>query len=619
VKVFCSSAGLSALAVALCWVLMPQPLLAKEAPPVRAPLPPVLPWSGASEALIVPATDPWITPAERADFRLTPSYAETRSWLERLAQESDLLSLHSFGRSAEGRELLYVRAAPNRARKNKAQRPVVLIQAGIHSHEIDGKDGGLMLLRDIGLRGKADLVDVVDLVFVPIYNVDGHERQSAFNAAHLRGPDNHGTRTTAQNINLNLDYGKADAPETRAMLGLIRKLDPVLYIDVHVSDGFDHGYDVTYTYAAWGRYMHSKAIAAWLNGPFEDTVNRFLRDQGHSPHFYPSAFDDHQIEKGLRVSAEGARWSTGYGDYARMPTVLVEMHHLKPYRQRVLGAYSMMEGALRAATEHLAALRESIATDRQHRPEALTVRWSRDDEPVETIPFKGMAYERETSAASGEDEVRYLGRTAPWQLPVTGQSPLAQVQLPLAWWVPAAQTRVIDLLEVHGIGFERMDAARTLDLETVRMHEVQLGPVYDVRVQMSGKAVYTIEKTRMPSGSVRVPFDQPLGLLAAALLEPEAMDSLFFWGFFPEMGRQAGGMERFIAAPLAEAMLDSDPALREAFEQQLAKDPEFAADAEARLRWFQDRSGYADSTRGLYPIRRELRPGGSPTSSSGAG
>lgn len=595
-------------ALAMCSWLTTMPLArATNTAALPAPLPAVVPWSGASEALIAAPDDRWVTPIERNNFERTPSYEQTRQWLERLVKESPLLTLHSFGRSAEGRELFYVKASPSVLQQTStAKRPVVLIQAGIHSHEIDGKDAGLMLLRDIGLGAKANLVDVVDLVFVPIYNVDGHERQSSFNAAHLRGPDNHGTRSTAQSINLNLDYVKADAPETRAMLRLIHQLDPVLYIDVHVSDGFDHGYDVTYTYAAWGRYMHSKAIADWLNGPFESSVNEFLRSQGHNPHFYPSAIDDHDIHKGLRVSAEGPRWSTGYGDHAHIPTVLVEMHHLKPYRQRVLGAYSMMEGVLRTAAADIDALKASITEDRQRRPESLVVRWARDKQPMEVISFTGMAYERYDSAVSGEEEIRYLGRTEQWDLPVTGQHPIAEVQLPLAWWIPPAETKVLELLKLHGIAYEIIDLPQRLELDTVIMRDIELGPVYDVRVQMSGKATYSLEQTQMPAGSARVPYAQPLGLLAASLLEPEAMDSLFSWGFFPQMTQTNGAMERFIAASLAESMLESSPSLRREFEKKLASDAAFSADPKARLRWFQERSGYADVKHGLYPIRREL-------------
>lgn len=44
-----------------------------------APLPPVMPWSGASEKLVVAADDPWITPAEQNDFIETPDYTAARA------------------------------------------------------------------------------------------------------------------------------------------------------------------------------------------------------------------------------------------------------------------------------------------------------------------------------------------------------------------------------------------------------------------------------------------------------------------------------------------------------------------------------------------------------------
>lgn len=566
----------------------------------RAPLPPELPWQGASEALIAASDDPWITPAERASFRTTPSYAETRAWLERLAAASPLVSLHSFGTTAEGRDLYYVRV-----RKGASAKPVVLVQAGIHSHEIDGKDAGLMLLRDIGLRGKSGLVDAVDLVFVPIYNIDGHERASPINAPHLRGPDNPGTRNTAQGINLNRDYAKADAPETRAMLRLLQLLDPVLYIDVHVSDGFDHGYDVTYTFAGWGRYTQSEAITRWLNGTFQSGVDAHVREAGHNPHFYPAAIDAADITKGLRVAAEGPRYSTGYGDYARIPTVLVEMHHLKPYRQRVLGAYAMIEGALRTAAADLPALQSAIAADRAARPRTMVVRWERDETPVETIPFTGVAYERTPSPATGADEVRYLARTEVWQLPVNGQRPAATVTLPAAWWVPAHESAVIALLDLHGIAYERQPAARTLLLDQVAIRNARLEPVYDTRVRMAGEMVHASSPVTMPAGSVRVPYDQPRGLLAAALLEPEAVDSVFAWGFFHRLLEPRSSLERYNSVPLAEAMLARDPALRRAFDEWLAQNPGKAGDPAARLDWLLAATPYAGDRLPIYPIARE--------------
>ena len=65
-----------------------QGATAQDAEPLAtlpaAILPPALPWSGASEQLIVAKSHPWITPAERSDFATTPRYDETWAWLERL-------------------------------------------------------------------------------------------------------------------------------------------------------------------------------------------------------------------------------------------------------------------------------------------------------------------------------------------------------------------------------------------------------------------------------------------------------------------------------------------------------------------------------------------------------
>lgn len=567
----------------------------------RAPLPPELPWQGASEALIAHGDDPWITPAERDSFRITPGYAETRAWLEQLAAASPLVSLHSFGTTVEGRDLYYVRVS-----NGSGGKPVVMVQAGIHAHEIDGKDAGLMLLRDIALRGKSGLIEAVDLVFVPIYNIDGHERASPLNAPHLRGPDNPGTRNTPQGINLNRDYAKADAPETRAMLRLLREVDPVLYVDVHVSDGFDHGYDVTYTFAGWGRYAQSKAITRWLNSAFQNGVDSHVRRMGHNTHFYPAAIDPADITKGLRVSSEGPRYSTGYGDYARIPTVLVEMHNLKPYRQRVLGAYAMIEGALQTAARDLPALQSAIAADRAARPDTLVVRWERDETPIETIPFTGVAYERYTSPASGAEEVRYLGRAEEWQMPVNGQRPVASVILPAAWWVPAHETAVIALLDLHGIAYERTPAPRTMTLDQVAIRNARLEPVYDTRVRMAGEMVHEMRLVTMPAGSLRVPYDQQRGLLAAALLEPEAVDSVFSWGFFHRLLEARGNLERYNSVPLAEAMLARDASLKRAFDEWLAQHPEKATDPNARLDWLLATTPFGDKPLPVYPIAREL-------------
>ena len=68
-------------------------------------LPPVVPWNGKSRALAVAKNDPWITPAEKTDFRTTPSYDETMAWLRKLTAAAPELKIISLGKSPEGRDI----------------------------------------------------------------------------------------------------------------------------------------------------------------------------------------------------------------------------------------------------------------------------------------------------------------------------------------------------------------------------------------------------------------------------------------------------------------------------------------------------------------------------------
>ena len=154
--------------------------LGAAAPGDEAILPPEIPWSGRSRSLVVSADEEWITPAERSGLTRTPRYDETVAWLKRLVGAAPELELVSLGRSPEGREIWMVIASADRAftpaALRSAGKPTILAHAGIHAGEIDGKDAGMMLLRDHDRRARSgrDLLDDdVNFLFVPILSVDG--------------------------------------------------------------------------------------------------------------------------------------------------------------------------------------------------------------------------------------------------------------------------------------------------------------------------------------------------------------------------------------------------------------------------------------------------------------
>lgn len=573
-------------------------------------LPPILPWNGASKALLRGASDPWVTAFEADpahDF--SPDYADTRAWFDRLDQASDLIRIEQFGVSPEGRPIYAVIASKDGTSFDPAK-PVLMIQAGIHPGEIDGKDAGMMLLRDIALYGKDALLDRVNLILIPILSVDGHERASAYSRPNQRGPRIQGWRNTATNQNLNRDYLKLDQPEMRAVRGLILKYRPDLYVDVHVTDGMDYQYDVTFGFNGEdGAFSRSPNGSHWLDTVFKPAMNAALERQGHIPGELVFGQDDDDPKAGLNDGGLGERYSNGWGAAAHVPTILIENHSLKPHEQRVLGTYVFIEEAMRLLADKGSALRAATDQDKALRPAEIPANFEQEATPSSTRPFRGVLYEMYDSPASGRKEIRWLGRPDPemWRMPFYGSKPALTLKRPTAYWIPGYRTDLIERLKAHGIEMETLTTPRHVAVDMLRLVSPKLATrANEGHVQAS---VETVEVERrdwtFPPGSVRVTTDQPLGDIVVLLLEPQSNESFFAWGMFPEVMSRVEYIEPYAIAPLAERMLAADPALKAAFEAKLAAEPVFAADPQARLAWFYERTSFYDERYLLYPVARE--------------
>ena len=167
--------------------------------------------------------------------------------------------------------------------------------------------------------------------------------------------------------------------------------------------------------------------------------------------------------------------------------------------------------------------------------------------------------------------------------------------------------RSIERLKIHGVEMETLAAPRTVNLSMLRLVEPKLATrANEGHVQASVKTVEVERRDwTFPTGSVRVPTDQPLGDVVVLLLEPQSSESFFAWGLFPEVLSRVEYIEAYAIAPLAEKMMAADPALKAEFEAKLAAEPAFAADPQARLAWFYERTPFYDDRYLLYPVGRE--------------
>lgn len=557
----------------------------------------------------------WLTFAEKTDYRKTPRYAETIAYSQKLDEASDWILYKSFGKSGEDRDLPLLVVSndktftPTSARK--AGKAVVFVQACIHAGESDGKDAGLALLRDIAItKTRASLLEDVVIIFVPIYNVDGHERFGAYNRINQNGPDETGFRANATNLNLNRDYMKADAPETRAWLKLWNDWQPDFFIDCHVTDGADFRYNLTYEYAHFQEV--SPFIKNWMDAHFDGNVVPKVEREGNLLTHYLQ-FDGREVSKGIETFIATPRFATGYAPLRNRPGLLIETHMLKSYKSRVRATYDV----LRYTIEEVGKSKSSLFEANKN-AERETVERGKSFDPNRNFPlqlkitgisrpfnFKGVEYAIEESKISGAKKIVYGTEPIDSQIPKYDEAQISVgVAPPLYYIIPPQWKSVIDTLQTHGIEFSRIQKPLTLEVESYRLLDPKWSAVsFENRLTLAIRAAPFKEIRIFPKNSVVVSLAQKSANLAIHLLEPSSLDSLVYWGFFNSIFEQKEHAESYVLEKLAVEMLSKDVNLRKEFEEKL-KDKNFSKNSSARLNFFYERSPYFDKRIGLYPVGR---------------
>lgn len=561
------------------------------------------------------------TLSEQSGFLQTGRYDEVVALCAAFQQAyPEAARCSEFGRSPEGRPLLVLAASTSGALTPEAAQarglPVLLVQGGIHAGEIDGKDAGFLALREV-LEGRAakGALDRQVLLFVPVFNVDGHERFGRWNRPNQRGPEEMGWRTTAQNFNLNRDYAKADSAEMRAMLRLVADWDPIATIDLHATNGAQFEHDI----AIQVEPLHAGDDALRAAGrALRDAVIEALRAQGSLPlPFYPSFDEYDNPASGISDGIADPRFSSGYFLLRNRFAMLVETHSWKDYPTRVRITRNTVVAVLEQTAEHgarwreLAAAADARAAQLGGMPVPLTYEAT---EASREFAFRGYAYTRTPSEISGALRVVY-DETTPevWRMPVRDEIVASRsVVAPRGGYLvpPAHAERIAARLDVHGIAYRRIDSALPmLAVEAFRASKATPAATsFEGRQRMTLEGEWRGETRDLPAGALFVPIAQARARLVIALFEPQAPDSFAAWGDFNTAFEAKEYMEAYVAEDVARAMLAADPALAAEFTARLDSDPEFARSPEQRLAFFHRRHPSWDERYLLYPVLRVDQP-----------
>ena len=418
---------------------------------------------------------------------------------------------------------------------------VVFAFGNIHAGEVCGKEALLMLARDIAGTPGHPLLKNLIVVLAPIYNCDGNERVSKDNRPGQVGPEEGmGQRANADGLDLNRDYVKLEAPETRALVRFCNEWDPAVVIDTHTTNGSFHRYGVTY--------------AGPRNPAGDARLMEYVRDT-----LFPAVTDGMRERFGDRTffygnfNRERSRWSTypalprygtPYRGLCNRIAILSEAYSYDPYRDRIHSTRDFVRVCFDYAAEHRIEIRELI---RGARERAITAGKNPTANDLVAIRNEIKAFgEPVYIAGFVEEEVE--GRRRPTRQPRTHRvlhygnaRPTLSVRRPYAYLLPPSQTEVAAKLQLHGIKVEVLGGEIDLDLEVYRIGEVKHAERAFQNHRLVTVAVSTEREQRVvEAGTFVVRTGQDLGNLIVFLLEPESDDGLCKWNSFDDDLREGG-------------------------------------------------------------------------------
>ncbi len=489
-----------------------------------------------------------LTVAEASGFTATSRHADVLEFVRELQSLSPLVRVETLAVSAEGRELpmMVIGNPPPASPQDLAndERAVVYFQANIHAGEVEGKEATQMLARDIVLADTppAFLDDLVVLI-VPNFNPDGNDKISPENRRNQHGPEQGvGVRHNGQNLDLNREGMKLESPEAQGLVrNALMRWDPVLFLDAHTHNGSYHEEPVTYT---WGfNHNADKSIIRYQSERMMPAIEKMLRtdyDILSVPH--GDFIDVEDPEKGWIPAGPEARYLSNYVGLRNRLSLLNEQYPYVSFEERVRGCYALLWSLLEYTSNHkdeivdLVAEADRLTVRRGRNPGAENAEFGTDWDvrAMGTYTLRGYAMER-VSTESGRPRVNVdfdIKRT--YEVPyLADYYATRSVPLPYGYLVTVTAPDIEEKLLQHGLLVEKLTAPATLTVDSFTVSDLESAErLFQGHLLRRAHGEYESVELEFPAGTLFVSTAQPLGRVAATLLEPESDDGLLAWNFF---------------------------------------------------------------------------------------
>ncbi len=544
-----------------------------------------------------------LTPYER-DTNQTATYGQIIDWYMQLDRQYDQAKLIEVGKTDMGKPLHLFLLAADKQFASRPDRITLLINNGIHPGEPEGIDACMMLARDLLKANK--LPKNVLLAIVPVFNVGGSLNRGV-SRVNQNGPESYGFRGNARNLNLNRDFIKAEAQNTRAFQSMYQSLKPQVFIDNHTSDGAD--YQHVLTYFATQKDKLNPAVSGYMTQNFQPELDKMLVAKGFPPAPYVNHPGD-TPENGLIGYNDSPRYSTGYATLFNCFGFTLETHMWKPYPARVRASYVFDEAVLQLCEREA----RTISTNQQRANEAIqqqktfALSYKLDRSKVDSVQFLGYAAAYKPSDVSGLKRL-YYDHSKPFRkrVPYLNNFVIeAQVDKPSAYVIPQSWPEVIGQLKRNGVVVQSLskDTLMAVVAYYITDYKSPQRP-YEGHYLHTGVKVRTeSQRIQFYKGDYLIQTNQPTNRYLVETLEPQGVDSFFAWNFFDSILDQKEYFANYIFEDTAAELVRKNPALRKQLDEKRAADKSFAENADAQLDFIYRQTPYYEKTHNRYPVYR---------------
>lgn len=551
---------------------------------------------------------------ERTQGKESDDYESTISYCKMLDAKSDMIKLIYIGKSAQGRDIPLL--IFNKEKKfdiqsvKNSSSTVLLIQACIHPGEPDGKDAGLMFIRDIISKPEMkNLAGKVVILFLPILNPDGYENKSLYNRCFQNGPLKKGIRTSAQNLNLNRDFSKLESPEIQAWQKMYHQWNPDFFIDCHVTDGADYQYTLTYNFGIFGNMTPS--LTHWAKDTYLNYITKEEAKDGWPISYYVEFKKMSDTRSGIISGIWGPMYADEYVSVTNRPAFLIETHMYKDYFTRVTSTYRILKKTTIFLDKEGEGLRKLLLDNDRYlesrefrkQPYPLSFELSKDSTMID---FLGYDYQVNKSDITGGEWYRFDNKK-----PVTYTIPFFNkpvpdifCKIPEAYIIPVEWSEIIDRLKMHGIKILRLKNDLTIKVFKTRLSNLKFESLPfegHQRIESSDNNEFESEE-RYCKGTAVVLTSQPGVQIIAHLLEAKGPVSFLSWGYFNTCFQVKERPENYILEVVAREMIKENPALMTKLDSLKKENLSFAKNQTEILDWFYNQSKYADKSLNVYPV-----------------